>query len=133
MSTEREFDFDGLNRKPKSIIALAVEEYRAKYPNKALNRYGICYLLSLRLEAKYLPKKDDDCFIKDDDDKAIVNDEATDMDNSNDSTESEEDENPEGQPKKKKEYNGRHNLTKMNLDTTGKLLDRIDYYIYRYY
>ena len=35
--------------------------------------------------------------------------------------------------KSKKNYNGQHILKKMKLDTTGKILEKIDFYIYRYY
>lgn len=34
---------------------------------------------------------------------------------------------------KKKNYNGQHILKKMGLDTTKKILRKIDFYIYKYY
>lgn len=39
----------------------------------------------------------------------------------------------ENDTQKKKNYNGQHILKKMGLDTTKKILRKIDFYIYKYY
>ena len=107
MSMETKFEFDKLNRIPKKTIQLAIKEYKEKNPNKALNRYEICRIISLELESRYLISQDSE----------DINIEESEMDNS----------------KTKKNYNGQHILKKMKLDTTGKILEKIDFYIYRYY
>lgn len=104
MSTKEDFGFEKLNRVPKGIIQDAIAEYRAKKPGTALNRMDLCFIVSENLEKSYL---------------------KTDLDSI------QETEDNEG--KKKKNYNGQHILKKMGLDTTKKILRKIDFYIYKYY
>ena len=107
MSMETKFEFDKLNRIPKKAIQLAIKEYKEKNPNKALNRYEICTIISQELESRYLISQE----------AANANIDDSEPENS----------------KTKKNYNGQHILKKMKLDTTGKILEKIDFYIYRYY
>lgn len=91
------FEFDILNRKPKEIILLAIKEFKEKNPNKALNRYELCSIISQRLEDRYCKPEE------------------------------------ENNKENKKNYNGEHILKRMKLDTTAKILEKIDFYIYRHY
>lgn len=106
MSMETTFEFDKLNRVPKNSIKQAIQEYKELYPNEALNRYVLCEIIAKKLEAKY--------------DRPQVEEPSTtdELDNSKTT---------------KKNYNGQHILKKMKLDTTGKIMEKIDFYIYRYY
>ena len=107
MSMETKFEFDKLNRVPKNSIKQAIQEYKEVFPNKALNRYVLCQIIAQKLEAKYLrPQLEDE-----------ISETEVELDDS----------------KSKKNYNGQHILKKMKLDTTGKILEKIDFYIYRYY
>lgn len=112
MSTmETKFEFDKLNRVPKNSIKQAIQEYKEVFPNKALNRYVLCQIIAQKLEAKYL--------------RPQLDEEISDLE-----VEVEVD---TKDSKSKKNYNGQHILKKMKLDTTGKILEKIDFYIYRYY
>ena len=107
MSMETKFEFDKLNRVPKNSIKQAIQEYKEVFPNKALNRYVLCQIIAQKLEAKYLrPQLEEE-----------ISETEVELDDSN----------------SKKNYNGQHILKKMKLDTTGKILEKIDFYIYRYY
>lgn len=107
MSMETKFEFDKLNRVPKNSIKQAIQEYKEIFPNKALNRYVLCQMIAQKLEAKYLrPQLEEE-----------ISETDIELDDS----------------KSKKNYNGQHILKKMKLDTTGKILEKIDFYIYRYY
>lgn len=107
MSMETKFEFDKLNRVPKNSIKQAIQEYKEVFPNKALNRYVLCQIIAQKLEAKYLrPQLEEE-----------ISETEVELDDS----------------KSKKNYNGQHILKKMKLDTTGKILEKIDFYIYRYY
>lgn len=117
MSMETKFEFDKLNRVPKKSIQLAIQEYKEKYPNKALNRYEICKIISLKLEAKYLRPQENDSLEENQVEDISLEDDSEELENS----------------KTKKNYNGQHILKKMKLDSTGKILEKIDFYIYRYY
>lgn len=124
MSMETKFEFDKLNRVPKKSIKLAIEEYQEKNPNKALNRYELCKIISLKLEAKYLRPQTGDAST----DTELLEEESqvikTVLDEDSDELEN---------SKPKKNYNGEHILKKMKLNSTGQILEKIDFYIYRYY
>ena len=105
ITEEVAFDCDILNRKPKEIILLAIKEYKDKNPGKALNRYDLCAIISQRLEDRYCPQEE--------------------IDEDNETNNEDED--------NKKKYNGEHILKRMKLDTTAKILEKIDFYIYRHY
>lgn len=108
---ETKFEFDKLNRVPKNSIKQAIQEYKEVFPNKALNRYVLCQIIAQKLETKYLrPQLDEEI-------SELEVDTEVDKEDS----------------KSKKNYNGQHILKKMKLDTTGKILEKIDFYIYRYY
>lgn len=106
MSTKEYFGFEKLNRVPKKIIQEAIEEFRKKNPGQALNRMDLCFIISENLEKSYL--------------KADLETNETNESNESDT-------------EKKKNYNGQHILKKMGLDTTKKILRKIDFYIYKYY
>lgn len=114
MSMETKFEFDKLNRVPKNSIKQAIQEYKELFPNKALNRYVLCEMIAKKLEAKYLRPQPEDDSSTIEADSSIAEIELEDS-------------------KLKKNYNGQHILKKMKLDTTGKILEKIDFYIYRYY
>ena len=116
MSTKECFGFEKLNRVPKQLIKDAIEEYRKKNPGTALNRMELCYIVSLNLEKSYLK----------------ANPETGEISNAKKSENVGEDLNTDSD-KKKKNYNGQHILKKMGLDTTKKILRKIDFYIYKYY
>lgn len=110
MSTKEYFGFEKLNRVPKQLIKDAIEEYRKKNPGTALNRMELCYIVSENLEKSYLK----------------ANPESEEIISAKETTNEDSD-------KKKKNYNGQHILKKMGLDTTKKILRKIDFYIYKYY
>lgn len=114
MSTKEDFGFEKLNRVPKKIIQGAIEEFRKKNPGLALNRMDLCFIVSENLEKSYLKV---DSKIKE------ISDEEKTVDSEIEETSDE----------KKKNYNGQHILKKMGLDTTKKILRKIDFYIYKYY
>jgi hypothetical protein len=122
MITETKFEFDKLNRVPKKGIQLAILEYKEKYPDKALNRYKICEILSAKLEEKYLIPEGSS-------EEGQEIEESQVMDTAIES----DDDGEEDSSKAKKNYNGQHILKKMKLDTTKRILEKIDFYIYRYY
>lgn len=122
MSTETTFEFDKLNRVPRKFIKAAIQEYQEKNPNKALNRYELCRIISFKMEAKYLRPQDSDS----------INDDFESCDDDLNSDELDVEVNTKNS-NNKKNYNGEHILKKMKLQSTGPILEKIDYYIYRYY
>lgn len=120
MSTKEDFGFEKLNRIPKKIIQGAIEEFRKKNPGCALNRMELCFIVSEHLEKSYLKA-----------DASVESSIACECLEKNSLETSVHPEN-DGD-KKKKNYNGQHILKKMGLDTTKKILRKIDFYIYKYY
>lgn len=131
MSMQENFGFEKLNRVPKKIIQEAVEESKILYPNCALNRNHICEIIARKLVKAYLKEECDDFKLNNNSPDTVNENNNAQTENNADSING--DVKSSQNSEDKKNYNGQHILKKMDMDTTQKILRKIDFYIYRYY